>query len=106
MTAHDRERDAHARGGNDGHFDMHATARRALRAEGFEPDIPAAAQQQVDRIAGPAGMEPGVRDLRDKPWSSIDNTESRDLDQVEYAEGLPNGAIRIVVGIADVDALV
>src|SRR3954471_18832110 len=95
MTADDR-----------GHFDMHAAARRVLRAEGFEPDINEAARKQADQIKGPAGTEAGVRDLRDRPWSSIDNTESRDLDQVEYAESLPNGAIRIVVGIADVDSLV
>jgi exoribonuclease-2 len=100
MTANHREV------GNGSHFDMHAAARRVLRAEGFEPDVSDAARKQLDRIAGPAAIEPGVRDLRDKPWSSIDNTESRDLDQVEYAEALPNGAIRIVVGIADVDSLV
>jgi exoribonuclease-2 len=44
--------------------------------------------------------------LRELPWSSIDNTESRDLDQVEVAEQLPNGDIKLTVGIADVDALV
>ena len=47
-----------------------------------------------------------MRDLRDRPWSSIDNNESRDLDQIEVAEQLADGAIRLVVGIADVDALV
>jgi exoribonuclease-2 len=106
MTANDREQEPRRHDGNGGRFDMHAAARRVLRAEGFEPDLGEAARRQLDRIGGPAGMEPGVRDLREKPWSSIDNTESRDLDQVEYAEALPNGAIRIVVGIADVDSLV
>jgi exoribonuclease-2 len=105
MSTNDRGHDPQHRAGT-GHFDMHAAARRALRSEGFEPDIDAAATHQVDQIKGPAGMEPGARDLRDRPWSSIDNTESRDLDQVEYAEALPDGSIRIVVGIADVDALV
>ena len=46
------------------------------------------------------------RDLRDLTWSSIDNPESRDLDQVEVAELLPNGDIKLMVGIADVDSLV
>ena len=106
MTANDRVERARRNGEHGSRFDMHGAARRALRAEGFEPDVSEAARQQLDRIVGPAGTEPGVRDLRDKPWSSIDNTESRDLDQVEYAETLPDGAIRIVVGIADVDSLV
>jgi VacB/RNase II family 3'-5' exoribonuclease len=87
-------------------FDMHAAARRVLSAARFEPDFDGAAQRQLEAIKGPAPIEPGVKDLRHLPWSSIDNTESRDLDQVEVAESLANGAIRIIVGIADVDSLV
>ena len=47
-----------------------------------------------------------IRDLRELLWSSIDNETSRDLDQVEWAEQLSNGDIRLLVGIADVDAAV
>ena len=47
-----------------------------------------------------------IRDLRNLLWSSIDNDTSRDLDQVEVAERLPNGETKILVGIADVDAFV
>ncbi|MGH7619441.1 MAG: RNB domain-containing ribonuclease [Gemmatimonadaceae bacterium] len=96
---------SHGRNHN-GFFDMHAAARRIVAAGGFELDLPASARDQLNKLAGPAPVPSGVRDLRDKPWSSVDNDESRDLDQVEYAERLENGDIRVVVGIADVDALV
>jgi VacB/RNase II family 3'-5' exoribonuclease len=83
-------------------------ARAELIAHGFEPDFPASLVADAARAAkGPAqatGKPP--RDLRQILWSSIDNEESRDLDQVEYAERLPDGAIRLYVGIADVDAFV
>lgn len=88
------------------HFDMHAAARRVVSDAGFETDLGADASRQTDALTGPAPIEPDVRDLRHLYWSSIDNTESRDLDQVEVAEELPDGAIRIIVGIADVDSLV
>ncbi len=88
------------------HFDMLAAARRVLDRSGFTPGLDAHAQGQLDAIAGPAPLADGVRDARDLPWSSIDNTESRDLDQIEVAESLPNGDIKLIVAIADVDALV
>ena len=71
-------------------FDMHAAARRVLLAAGFEPDLDAAAQS----AARPASRHRrrcrlASKDLRELPWSSIDNNESRDLDQVEVAERLP-----------------
>jgi len=91
---------------HNGNFDIHAAARRVLLAAKFEPDINQAAHKQLDALASPAPMPTGVRDLRQLPWSSIDNTESRDLDQVEVAEALPDGSIKLIVGIADVDSLV
>jgi VacB/RNase II family 3'-5' exoribonuclease len=82
-----------------------AAAERIMRANGFDPDFGADVQRETAALRGPAPQD-GVRDLRDLPWSSIDNTESRDLDQIEIAERRPDGAIRIIVAIADVDALV
>ena len=87
-------------------FDLKGAARRAVLDAGFEPELDSAAKAQLDKISGPAPVVPAIKDPRDKPWSSIDNQESRDLDQIEYAEKLPNGNVRLVVGIADVDALV
>ena len=49
---------------------------------------------------------PGVRDLRSLHWSSVDNRESRDLDQIEVAERVADGSIRIRIGVADVEGLV
>ena len=49
---------------------------------------------------------PGAQDLRNLLWSSIDNDTSKDLDQIEWAEQLPDGRIRVLIGVADVDVRV
>jgi VacB/RNase II family 3'-5' exoribonuclease len=73
---------------------------------GFLPEMPAAAQREAAQLR-PASVDvAGVRDLRSLLWSSIDNDESRDLDQIEVAEELPRDLVRVRVGIAEVDALV
>ena len=80
-----------------------------MLAEGFEPDFPLATRQQLaDISAHPPQLAPSekVRDLRNLLWSSIDNDTSRDLDQIEVAERLPNGDVKVMIGIADVDAFV
>jgi len=93
------------------HFDLQAAARQEMLENGFEPDFPPAALQQLAQIkARPPQVAPaqdeGVRDLRSLPWSSIDNDTSRDLDQIEAAEKLADGKVKVLVGIADVDAFV
>jgi VacB/RNase II family 3'-5' exoribonuclease len=91
------------------HLDLEAMARQLLRQYGFEPDFPAAAKPQVAQLLAhpPQLVASGaVRDLRRLLWSSIDNDTSRDLDQIEYAERLPDGSVKVLVGIADVDAYV
>jgi exoribonuclease-2 len=89
------------------HFDLQAAAKQIMLENGFEPDFPPEVRQQLAQIKAqqsPAAAQ--VRDLRHLLWSSIDNDTSRDLDQIEYAEKLPDGTTKIMVGIADVDAFV
>ncbi len=76
-----------------------------MRERGFEPDFPAAALTQANQLSE-SGAQPATRrDLRDRLWCSIDNEDSRDLDQLSVAEAREHG-IGILVAIADVDALV
>ncbi|MBV9148130.1 MAG: RNB domain-containing ribonuclease [Acidobacteria bacterium] len=90
-------------------IDLRAVAEQVMRGRGFDPRFPTEVQKQVSTIQQhPPVVTPGgnIRDLRNLLWSSIDNDDSRDLDQIEVAEQLPDGTVRILVGIADVDAFV
>lgn len=91
------------------HLDLQAIAKDVVRQHGFEPDFSPAVQQQLAQLrAQPPAIAAGadIRDLRKMLWSSIDNDSSRDLDQIEVAERLPNGNVKILIGIADVDVFV
>ena len=83
------------------HFDLQAAARQTMLENGFEPEFPAPAGQQLLQLEAhspqvtPSGT---VRDLRNLLWSSIDNDTSRDLDQIEVAERLPTGEISVCSG--------
>jgi ribonuclease R len=79
-------------------------ALRAMVDNGFQPEPPPAVARELNAAPGPAPA--GIRDLRRLLWSSIDNVTSKDLDQIEVAEAMSDGAIRLRIGIADVDALV
>ena len=82
-------------------------AHDAMIERGLEPEFPDAAVKQVAAIQGPADDKDGdIRDLRKILWCSIDNDDSRDLDQLQYAEDLGSGNVRVMVAVADVDALV
>lgn len=86
-------------------------ARDAMRQRGLEPEFSAAAQREaaalVEPLAAP-GVAPAteLRDLRDLLWCSIDNDDSRDLDQLTVALPEVDGVQRILIAIADVDVLV
>jgi len=91
------------------HLDLRALARQVMTDAGFTPDIPPAVSAEVqalDESRPEHATDSAIRNLRSLIWSSIDNKESLDLDQVEYAQREQNGDIRVMVGIADVDAFV
>src|SRR5215475_3283650 len=90
-------------------MDLQSVARQIMLDHGFDPDFPPAVQQQVASLTTRPPLPtpgPDIRDLRSMLWSSIDNDTSRDLDQIEVAERLPNGDTKVMIGIADVDAFV
>ena len=88
-------------------------AHRAMFERGLLPDFSTAALAELGRIQAPAmkkgapdGTEHQIRDMRDLLWASIDNDDSRDLDQLTVAEAMPADKVKILVAIADVDAVV
>jgi len=83
--------------------EIKAAARQEMIDHGFAPDFPPEAERQLEAIR--LQPDPSLRDLTSLLWSSIDNDDSRDLDQIEWAERVPGG-IRVLVGVADVDSAV
>ena len=93
-----------ARTGKD---ELLSLAHTAMLQHGLLPDFaPAviAETDQITRAAAASGAD--IRDLRGLLWASIDNDDSRDLDQLSVSETAAGGAVKILVAIADVDALV
>ncbi|HEV2325498.1 MAG TPA: RNB domain-containing ribonuclease [Terracidiphilus sp.] len=90
------------------HFNLVAAAQASMIEHGFQPDFPQGTDAELATIAAQPALPaaPGAKDLRNLLWSSIDNDTSKDLDQIEWAERLPDGRIRVLVGVADVDARV
>jgi VacB/RNase II family 3'-5' exoribonuclease len=90
-----------------GKNDLQGIAHAAMLQHGLLPDFsPAvvAATNQITQAAPLSGA--AIRDLRGLLWASIDNDDSRDLDQLSAAEPEPGGAVKILIAVADVDALV
>ena len=81
-------------------------AHRAMTRYGLEPEFPPGALEEARRATPAAPDDPAIRDARALLWSSIDNDDSRDLDQLSVAEPLDGGRTRLLVAIADVDASV
>jgi VacB/RNase II family 3'-5' exoribonuclease len=87
--------------------ELQLIARQAMRARGLEPDLPPAASAQLRSITTAASERgPQIRALHDLLWCSIDNDDSRDLDQLSVAQPLADGCVKILVAVADVDATI
>ena len=82
-------------------------ARRVMQEHGFLTDFSVAALAQLSNIQNiVTGTTATKKDLRQLPWLSIDNDDSRDLDQLTAAELLTGSNVKILVAVADVDTLV
>ena len=88
---------------------LEGIAHRAMLARGLQPDFSTAALAELARLQEPAKADtglPGIVDLRNLLWCSIDNDDSRDLDQLSVAEAMPADRIKVLVAIADVDSTI
>ena len=87
--------------------DLAEISRQAMLDRGLEPEFSPAAQKQLAAITGPAAENGSdIRDLTSLLWCSIDNDDSRDLDQLSVSKDLGGGSSQILVAIADVDAVI
>ena len=86
---------------NDESAQLAAIAERSMTEGGFIPHPPPQALADA-QAATPMQNADGAKDLSALPWTSIDNPESRDLDQIEAVEAV-DGGIKLYVGIADVE---
>lgn len=112
---------------------LKSIAHRAMLERGLLPDFSSAALAELEQLQRsvakvpdvPAGTDSKtIRDQRNLPWASIDNDDSRDLDQLTVvvipvpaeqsrfqhgardAEAMPTDKVKILVAIADVDSSV
>jgi exoribonuclease-2 len=92
---------------NDDRIILQDIARKAMISRGLVPDFPEVEISELNKLLVPATCNTEIaKDMRDLIWCSIDNDDSLDLDQLTYAELLEGNKVRILVAIADVDALV
>ena len=99
--------------------DLRAVARQAMIDEGFDPNPDPAVRAELQNIGKHPDSGAPLRDLRNLLWSSIDNDDTRDLDQIEFAEEVSTAAVavgsvdpiaekplewRLYIGVSDVDS--
>ncbi len=87
--------------------DLRLIAERAMLQRGLLPDFSPAVMAETDALVSAAAeADPSIRDLSSLLWCSIDNEDSRDLDQLTAAEPRSGGLATILVAVSDVDAMV
>ena len=85
---------------------LQVIARRAMTERGLEPSFPPEVLTETKKLTAAPCNGPSIKDLRGLLWCSIDNDDSRDLDQLSVAAAQPGGDVKVMVAIADVDAAV
>ncbi len=90
---------------------LKSIAHQAMLDRGLLPDFSPEALAELGKLQAPGvtgnksgGVAPEIQDLRHLPWASIDNDDSRDLDQLTVAEQTTSDRVKIYVAIADVDS--
>lgn len=89
-----------------GKTELAKLANQIMQVRGLEPEFSEKELEQLSQINTPAPLSPKYVDLRTLLWCSIDNDDSRDLDQLTYAEIEKDNKMIIWIAVADVDALV
>ena len=83
---------------------LQSIAHRVMLERGLLPDFSSQALAELAQLQHPAAAAgTNIRDLRNLLWASIDNDDSRDLDQLTVAEALPGDNVKVLVAVADVD---
>lgn len=88
--------------------DLARIAELEMKSHGLRPVFAPEALHEAERSADDVGAEHGadIRDMHSRLWFSIDNDDTLDLDQLSWAEAMPDGGVRLAVAVADVDAKV
>ena len=92
---------------------LQSIAHTAMLEHNLLPDFSAEALAELEKLQAPIAAQTAapdthatIRDMRNLLWASIDNNDSRDLDQLTFAEAISESRVRVMVAIADVDELV
>jgi VacB/RNase II family 3'-5' exoribonuclease len=87
-------------------IDLKQIARQTMLDKAFRVDFPAKVTKEAESAEQPSFSSLSLPDLSDLLWTSIDNDDSRDLDQAEYIEPPTGNSSTVLVAIANVSHFV